>query len=138
AYGVIGERFSRRTLLLVSAGLLSLPMSGMIPVPGFWLTIAIMSLCSIGSGLVNPMLGTLMMRRTPQHLLGRVQGVIGAGAMMASPLGMILVGPLLDGVGLRGAFSIVSVILVGVFLAIVFSPSMRAIDDPEVLEPSTA
>lgn len=138
AYGFIGERLSRRTQLLISAGLLSVPMVGMIPIPGFWWTIAIMVLCSIGSGLVNPMIGTMLMRRTPQHLYGRVTGVVNAGAMVASPLGLIIVGPLLDGIGLRGTFAITSGILLAVFLVVVLSRSMRAIDEPEAMEPATA
>lgn len=127
-YGTIGDRFSGRNLMIASVALLSLPMAGLIAVPGMWTTVAIMSLCSIGSGLVNPMLSTIMMKRTPQHLLGRVMGVIQAGALVATPLGMVLVGPALDAVGLRGTFTIVAIVMGAVFLSVLVNPSLRTID----------
>lgn len=127
-YGIIGDKISRRTLLMVSISLLTLPMFGMIAVPGFWVTVGIMGVCSIGSGLVNPMLSTLMMKRTPQHMLGRVMGVTQAGAMIATPLGMILVGPVIDGIGLRGTFAIVAGVLGVVFLAVLGNRALRGID----------
>ena len=127
-YGIIGEKVSRRALMLGSVALLTVPMFGMITVPGFWATLAIMATCSVGAGLVNPMLGTLMMRRTPQHLLGRVMGVTQAGAMIATPLGMIVVGPMLDRVGLAGTFTIVATLLGGVLVSVLANRSLRAID----------
>lgn len=127
-YGAVGDRLSRRQLMTASVALLSLPMIGMVAVPGLWATVGIMALCSVGSGLVNPMMSTMMMKRTPQHLLGRVMGVIQAGALVATPLGMILVGPALDALGLQGTFVIVAIALVAVFLSVLVNPALRTID----------
>jgi hypothetical protein len=67
-----------------------------------------------------------------------VTGVIHAGSMIATPLGMILVGPALDAIGLRGTFSIVSVILGVVFASVLVNKSFRGIDHLEQPVPQAA
>ncbi|WP_166739192.1 MFS transporter, partial [Campylobacter sp. US50a] len=62
-------------------------------------------------------------------MLGRVMGVMTAGAMVAAPLGMIAVGPVLDALGLRGTFTAISVILAGVFLMVVTNRTIRTMDN---------
>jgi MFS family permease len=139
SYGFLGERLSKRTQVVSSMALISFPLMGLIPVPGFGWTIGIVAACAIGSGIVNPMLFTIMMKRTPQQMLGRVMGLIQAGAMIATPVGMIAVGPLLDSVGLQGTFILISIILVGVFLLVVPHPVIRTMDDlaESVVAPET-
>lgn len=99
---------------------------------------AIISVCAIGSGMVNPMLITIVMKQTPQHLLGRVMGVISAGTMIASPLGMIVVGPALDRLGLSGTFVAIGVILVAVFLMVITNRTIHAMDDVKEPTPQAA
>lgn len=135
AYGFIGERLPKRTQMFISISLISLPIAGLIAIPAFGWTIAIISFCAVGSGLVNPMLITIIMKETPQHMLGRVMGVISAGAMVAAPLGMIAVGPVLDAVGLRGTFIGISAILFAVFLMVIANRTIRQMDTAR--EPST-
>jgi MFS family permease len=140
SYGFLGERLSKRTQVVISMTLISFPLMGLIPVPDFRWTIGIVAACAIGSGIVNPMLFTIMMKRTPQQMLGRVMGLIQAGAMIATPVGMIAVGPLLDSVGLQGTFILISIILVGVFLLVVPHPVIRTMDDTAetLVAPETA
>jgi len=130
-YGVIGEKIPKRTQMFASVALISLPIAGLIAVPALGWTIAILLLCSLGSGLVNPMVFTLIMKETPQNLLGRVMGVISAGAMVASPIGMIAVGPVLDSVGLRGTFTGIAAILAAVLVMVVANRTIRSIDSRE-------
>lgn len=130
-YGVIGERIPKRTQMFASVGLISLPIAGLVAVPALGWTIGILLLCSLGAGLVNPMVFTLIMKETPQNLLGRVMGVISAGAMVASPLGMIAVGPLLDSIGLRGTFAGIAAVLVAVLVMVVGNRTIRTIDSRE-------
>lgn len=130
-YGVIGDKLSKRTQMFASVALISLPVAGLIAVPSLGWSIAILLLCSLGSGLVNPMVFTIIMKETPQNLLGRVVGVISAGAMVASPLGMIAVGPVLDSVGLRGTFAGISAILAAVLVMVVGNRTIRTIDSRE-------
>lgn len=133
-YGVIGEKIPKRTQMFASVALISLPVAGLIAVPALGWTIAILLLCSLGAGLVNPMVFTIIMKETPQNLLGRVMGVISAGAMVASPIGMLAVGPALDAIGLRGTFSGIAAILAGVLVMVVANRTIRTMDN--VAEPA--
>ena len=54
-----------------------------------------------------------------------------AGAMVASPVGVLLAGPLIALVGLRGTFIVTSVILLGVLAAIVTNRSIHDFDKEE-------
>jgi predicted MFS family arabinose efflux permease len=128
SYGFIGERISRRAQMILSVALISIPIAGLIPVPAFGWTMAIVSLCAVGAGLVNPMIYTMVMKRTPQRMLGRMMGVMSAGAMIAAPLGMLTVGPAIDRMGLQGTFLVISAILIAVFLMIAFNRTIRTID----------
>jgi predicted MFS family arabinose efflux permease len=65
-------------------------------------------------------------------------GVIQAGAMIATPLGMILVGPVIDAVGLRGTFAIVAGVLGVVFLSVWVNRPLRGIDRLKTPVPQAA
>lgn len=138
SYGFIGERVPKRLQVTASVALLSFPIMALIPVPSFGWTMAVISVCAIGSGLVNPMLLTILMKQTPQHMLGRVMGVISAGAMVASPLGMIIVGPALDALGLAGTFTAIGTLLLGVFLLLATNRTIRSMDDVTEAAPRAA
>jgi MFS family permease len=131
SYGVFGTRIKRRTLMVTSVALISLPVLGMIALPSLWIAWLLQFLIGIGVGAVNPMVGTIIMRVTPGHMLGRVSGVFRAGAMVASPLGVLLAGPLIALVDLRGVFVVFSVGLLGVLVAIVTNTSIHEFDDDE-------
>lgn len=137
-YGFVGERLPKRIQVVISVALISLPIAGLVAVPAFGWTVAIISVCAVGSGLVNPMLITIVMKETPQHLLGRVMGVISAGAMVAAPLGMIAVGPVLDAIGLRGTFAAIGAMLFAVFLMVITNRTIRQMDDARDPSPQDA
>lgn len=127
-YGAVGTRIKRRRQMVVSVALITLPVLGMILLPGLALTWTLQSAIGIGVGLVNPMVGTIMMRVTPPQMLGRVSGVFRAGALVASPIGVLLAGPLVAVAGLRGTFIVISVILLGVLVMLVASHSLHDFD----------
>ena len=55
-------------------------------------------------GPIAPIYNYVMQTRAPQHLRGRVVGVMGSLAYAAGPLGLILAGPLADATGLHATF----------------------------------
>lgn len=129
AAGTLSEQLSRSNVFRISLVLLSLPMFLLVPVPGLAASWIAVFCTGIGSGLVNPVLMALMYRITAPELLGRVNGVIGAGAMVAAPLGVLAIAPILDALGLSSSFMIIAV---GVTLLAIWatfiSPLMREID----------
>jgi MFS family permease len=131
AYGVYGTRIKRRTQMVVSVALITLPVFGMIALPNLWIAWLLQFVIGVGVGAVNPMVTTIMMKITPGHMLGRVSGVFQAGAMVASPLGVLLAGPLIALLDLRGTFVVFSAGLLCVLVAIVLNTSIHEFDRVE-------
>ena len=71
-----------------------------------------------------------MQTRTPEHLRGRVMGVVTSSEYAAGPAGFLLGGPLVDALGVRPAFLVLTGALFVVALAAVPARGLRALDDP--------
>lgn len=106
--GSLTEKVGRANLVRVSVVLLTLPVFAFVTVPDLPVAWAATVLIGLGMGMVNPVISALMYRVTDAEVLGRVQGVIGAGAMIASPLGVLAVTPVLEHWGISTSFLIVA------------------------------
>ena len=104
-YGLVGHRVHRRTAVLVALGGTALPLIAM--------AIAAAAAVDAGAGLhvsgllfgpVNPVINVVMQERSPERMRGRVLGVFTSSAYAAGPLGLLLAGPLVDHLGVEGAF----------------------------------
>lgn len=118
----------RANVVRICVLLLTLPAFAFISVPDLPVAWAATVLIGLGMGMVNPVIHALMYRLTEPEVLGRVQGVIGAGAMIASPLGVLAVTPALEQWGISTSFLIVAVALAmfGVWVMFI-SPFLREI-----------
>jgi MFS family permease len=65
------------------------------------LAVAGVALAGFASGPLNPLIGTVEVERTPEHMRGRVFGLIGGLAWMAMPVGVLLGGLSVDAFGVR-------------------------------------
>jgi len=115
-YGRLSARFKRRTFLLAAVLLLTLPVFPLATLPAEWAATGLLALVGIGSGLVNPMIGTFLQLTTPARLLGRVSGLVRAGAMVATPVGLVVGGTMIAVLSLSG-----TILLIGSALAIVLA-----------------
>ena len=59
------------------------------------------ALIGVVYGPIQPIYNYVMQTRAPQHLRGRVIGVMTSLAYAAGPLGLLLAGPLTDAAGLH-------------------------------------
>lgn len=138
-YGKFGTIVPRYRLLLVSVVLLTTPLFLLATSPALILTTAFVVLVGVGSGIVNPMIGTFLQQWTPAHMLGRVGGLVRAGAQCAQPLGLLLGGTLIAVFGIRGTFLLAGIVMLAVVIAIVLSPALRLINaDPPAQSTSDA
>lgn len=128
AYGALGTRIARRRQILVSASLICLPIAGLAALPPLWLTWLLLFVTGIGIGAVNPMVNTILLTETPAHMRGRVSGVFMAGAMVASPVGVLLGGPMIAAIGLQRTFLAFGVVLLVVLGALIASRSLGDLD----------
>lgn len=134
AYGFIGDRMSKHTLILIAVAGLGLPL----PFIGLATTLpAIMALIFVtgfSSGITNPLMATVIQARTPSDMLGRVMGTLGAGSMLASPLGMLVGGLVISRFGLDASFILCGGIVLAVFVYVLVSQATRELDEAD---PST-
>ncbi|MGW0042583.1 MFS transporter [Rhodococcus sp. NPDC003348] len=129
-YGALAARVRRRTLMLVAVTALGLCMVGMAFLPPLWVTLVLAAAIGLVYGPVGPIANYAMQTRSPEHMRGRVVGVMTSTAYAAGPLGYLLAGPMIDAVGLQATFFALA-IPVCVIAAICFLlPALRELDDP--------
>lgn len=121
-------RFPRRTIFItgfVIAGTAPLFLATFPPLP---LAVAIQAVAGVAAGPLNPILGAVEYERIPAGMRGRVFGAMTAAAWGAMPLGALLAGPLVVGLGLRGTLLAVGGCNLAATLSMLFSPTLREMD----------
>jgi MFS family permease len=80
---------------------------------------------SIGAGPLNPIIGAVEFERIPQNMRGRVFGAVQAGAWLAMPLGMLLGGALIEGLGTTVVLIGLTITYFVVTVSMAFIPAMK-------------
>lgn len=132
-YTAVATRVRRRTAFVVALLGTSIPVLGMAFLPPYPAMLALGVATGLFFGPVNPITNIAMQERTPDALRGRVVGAIGAAAYAAGPVGYLLVGPLLEGLGVRTTFLVLGVALVVACVAGAALPALRGLDDPPLV-----
>lgn len=127
-YGRLGSRLGQRAQVLITVSFLAMPMFVMSTLPPLVVAALVLYISGIGTGWVNPLVMTLMMKITPPHMLGRVSGTFMSAAMVASPLGVLIAGPLIASIGLPGTFLIFSSALLLTWITLILSRPLRHLD----------
>ena len=129
-YGAIGHRLPRRATLLGGLVVASVPMGILAATPPLAGTTAALVVLGLATGMANPLLGTVLQERVPPELRARVFGAVLASALVAAPLGMLLVGPLLEALGLRAVLLIIAAGFGVTTLSMLVNPALREMDPP--------
>ena len=130
AYGAIGHRVARRSAVILGLVGTALPVVGMAFLPSFWLLVVLGAATGLAYGPINPIANLVLQELAPPHLLGRAIGVLTSLAYASGPLGFLVVGPLIEWIGLRATFLALALVLVGVALASPFVRALRTLDAP--------
>lgn len=125
-YGWISARFSRRTLIrmtLIGTSVSIVPMAFLPPLPvmiisGFFL--------GLFWGPFNPLVNSLIQQRVPADQQGRVFGVQTAVFYAAPPLGMVLAGVSVEGLGVGATYLILAIILSSASVLALLTKSLRS------------
>jgi MFS family permease len=136
AYGAVGNRVGRRlvfSIALVGTGVALLGLA-FLPPYGVMVTLAVAT--GFMYGPVNPLVNYAMQTRTPEHLRGRVVGVITSSAYAAGPVGYLLAGPLVQWLGVRPTLLVMSGLFLAVTLLVIPSQPLRDLDAPPAYPPS--
>jgi predicted MFS family arabinose efflux permease len=99
---------------------------------------AVLAMCVVGgcaSGFLNPVLGAVEFERIPPGLVGRVTALNSAVCWSLMPLGGVLGGVLVSGVGLDPALLVVGLCYFVATMAPAFLPHFREMDRQPAREP---
>ncbi|MDT5364351.1 MAG: hypothetical protein QOC69_6113 [Mycobacterium sp.] len=129
-YAVMSKYMKRRTTMLVAVLTLGMAMTIIAFLPPLPVILVLCAVVGFVYGPMAPIYNYVMQTRAPQHLRGRVVGVMGSLAYAAGPLGLILAGPLADSAGLKTTFLALSIPMVVLGLVALRLPSLRDLDRP--------
>ncbi|NIK56712.1 MFS transporter [Kribbella shirazensis] len=100
----IGDRIPRKLVFTLAFLICGAPrfivMATDAPV---WAVMAVYAVGGVGAGFINPVLGALFIERIPSHLLGRVNSLADAVCWTGVPLGGVVAGAAIVGIGLSPA-----------------------------------
>jgi MFS family permease len=129
AFGFVAHRVPRRVTFSVCFALAGGPSSAAFalgaPLP---VLVAMTALTGLAAGAINPILGTVELERVPEHMRGRVFGLINAGAWAGVPFGALLGGIAADSIGLALAFGIIALVYTLVTLSPLAGGSWREME----------
>jgi MFS family permease len=97
--------------------------------PSLWLLAVLGAATGLMFGPINPITNLALQERVPSRLRGRAIGVVTSIAYAAGPIGFVVIGPLIEIIGLRAAFLTLALILVGVAFAALFVRSLDGLDE---------
>jgi predicted MFS family arabinose efflux permease len=130
----IGERIPRRLAFTLSFLVCGAPRFIVLAFDlPLWVILLAFAASGVGAGFINPILGALFIERIPRHMLGRVDSLAGALGWAGIPLGGVLAGAAIAGIGLAPALLVAG----GLYLLATLSPlvmggseNRRARQDP--------
>lgn len=134
-YGLVGRRWRRSWVFrgaLVSTGVFLLVLAAL---PPFWMMLVAALLIGVSYGPVGPVVNIAMQTRSPEHMRGRVVGVITSTEYAAGPFGYLLVGAATERFGVQPTFlAIAAAVLVVALVGLAVRP-LRELDSlPEEVE----
>ncbi|MBS1690665.1 MAG: MFS transporter [Actinobacteria bacterium] len=127
-YAVLSKYMSRRAVMLTAVLTLGVVMTVIAFLPPLPVILVLCAILGLVYGPIAPIYNYVMQTRAPQHLRGRVVGVMGSLAYAAGPLGLVLAGPLADSTGLHATFLALSVPMLLLGVTAVFLPALRDLD----------
>jgi H+ antiporter protein len=133
-YAVLSKYMSRRAVMLTAVLTLGVVMTVIAFLPPLPVILALSAVVGLVYGPIAPIYNYVMQTRAPQHLRGRVVGVMGSLAYAAGPLGLIVAGPLADSAGLHATFLALSLPMLLLGVAAMFLSALRDLDRPRDAE----
>ena len=131
SYAVMSKYSRRRTVMLTAVLTLGVAMTIIAFLPPLPMILVLCAIVGFVYGPIAPIYNYVMQTRAPQHLRGRVVGVMGSLAYAAGPLGLVLAGPLADAAGLHATFLALALPMLLLGVVAVFLPALRDLDrDP--------
>ncbi|GFG54706.1 MFS transporter [Mycolicibacterium agri] len=134
SYAAMSKFSRRRTVMLTAVLTLGVAMTIIAFLPPLPLILVLCAVIGFVYGPIAPIYNYVMQTTAPQHLRGRVVGVMGSLAYAAGPLGLVLAGPLADTAGLHATFLALALPMLLLGVIAVFLPALRDLDRGSAVE----
>jgi predicted MFS family arabinose efflux permease len=128
-YGVVARRLPRRLTFL--SCFVAAPVVGfgtLAATPPLGVVVAAAALAGLIAGAINPLFETVIQEKTPPEMLGRTFGTLTALAYAGIPIGSILAGVFVEGMGLVPTILGMGAIYLAVTVGMFFNPALRQMD----------
>jgi MFS family permease len=129
AYGAFVGRVRRRLIWNVAFLMAPLEFAVFLVSPPVLLLVAVYALVGFLLGPINPIMVTLRHERSPLEIRGRVFSTYSAIAMAAQPLGVLVTGNLVDGIGFNPTIAILTGAGLALGVSSLLLPGFRHMDD---------
>lgn len=138
SYAPLRRRFSNRAIITGSVLGASAGLFGLAFFPPLWVMVLAGLVVGTTWGPMGPLFNTLVHTRVPESAHGRVFGAQMALFSAGPPLGMVVVGALVEGLSVEAVYPILVSIVAVMALALVVSPGLRTLSDsPRRSDPPT-
>ncbi|MEI8080628.1 MAG: MFS transporter [Actinomycetes bacterium] len=130
AYSAVGQRYRRRPVFVASLVVTGLAVVAMAFLPAFPVLLLFGFITGLAYGPIGPLVNIAMQERSPGRMRGRVVGLIAALDYAAGPVGYLIIGPMIQAIGLQPAFMVLAIGVLAFAVVAVFLPALRGLDDP--------
>lgn len=131
-YATMVRHVQRRTIMLCATFTAGITTLGMSLLPPIAVLLVLGACLGFIYGPVAPIANYVMQTRSPEHLRGRVVGVMTSTAYCAGPLGFMLAGPIADTFGVASTLTIIGVPMLLIAVASTRMPVLRELDRDEL------
>jgi MFS family permease len=129
-YGAVAQRVSRWIWYLLATSGVTIGYVILVSMPGVVGAVIAMAAMGVTSGGGRPLSATVRQERTPLSMRGRVFGAINALINAATPIGVVVTGLLITGIGLRATLICFAAVGLAQVLAVAILPVFRRLARP--------
>jgi predicted MFS family arabinose efflux permease len=133
-FGMFGVRVSRRWLYIAVFVVWPCTYAAISLVPLLPVTLAMLLTLGAAAGALVPMQATIRQERSPARLLPRIVGLSTASVPVAAPIGVLVTGFLIDGVGLHRTLLLLTAGAALIGTTVLTSRATRAFDANETAQ----
>lgn len=129
-FGVLGRRLPRRAWLLVSCFGAAATVLALSALPGHVPTLALLAASGLTTAPLGPLVSLVFQERSPSESLGRVLSARNALVLAGLPLGVLLTGIALDGLGLSSTLVLIGGLCLAVAGSAASLPALHRLETP--------
>ena len=129
-FGVVGYRFGQRLTLIVAFLVSFISLAVLVVTPELTISALALFIDGMAYGVIGTLVTTTYQERIPANLRGRVFGTLGALHRLASPVGVILAGYLIQLFRLSSALATIALFSILMPIMVALTPAFRSFERP--------